>query len=292
MAFGTRPPADSDDDRLTARLGQLDLDAGRFGWVPGGGLSSTGRSEPSETQPAARDDVATPADVAAPTMPGLLRAELVERSPLWLRHWMQRAQPGNVLTALVVVAALLIGGAALWRHHAAAAAPSYSTSRTTSTAPPASATPAATTAAGSIVVDVTGQVRKPGLVTLPIGARVQDAVAAAGGFRHRREAAAVNLAARVVDGQQLIVGGANSAAAGPGSEPPGLATTTSPGAPISLSTASLAELETLPGVGPVTAQKIVDWRTAHSGFSSIEQLQQVSGIGPATYAELAPLVTP
>jgi competence protein ComEA len=147
----------------------------------------------------------------------------------------------------------------------------------------------AATDATSIVVDVGGRVRKPGLVTLPAGARVADAIDAAGGPLHPRELDRIDLAQRVADGQLLLVGVA------PATADPNAATgssTSGPTGPISLSAASIDVLETLPGVGPVTAQKIIDWRSAHGGFSSVEQLQQVPGIGPAHYAEISPLVTP
>lgn len=123
---------------------------------------------------------------------------------------------------------------------------------------------------------------------MPAGARVADAIAAAGGPLRHRELATTNLAARVTDGQLLTVGTKQAAAP---SAPTTDASSTSTGPSVDLNSATLEELETLPGVGPVTGQKIIDWRTAHSGFTSIEQLQQVSGIGPATYAELSPLVT-
>jgi competence protein ComEA len=152
-------------------------------------------------------------------------------------------------------------------------------------------TPAAvgTEASGSIVVDVGGKVRKPGLVTLPTGARVADAITAAGGPLRSTELDRVDLAARVTDGQLLLVG-VKGAAAAPGTTAAG-DSTGSP-APISLSDATVEQLETLPGVGPVTAQKIVDWRTAHGGFTSVSQLQQIPGIGPAHYSEISPLVAP
>jgi competence protein ComEA len=133
----------------------------------------------------------------------------------------------------------------------------------------------------SIVVDVGGDVRHPGLVTLPVGARVDDAIRAAGGPLRPRELARTNLAARVTDGELLVIGRKS----GHGGDD-------STGGLVDLSAASLTKLETLPGVGPVTAQKIVDWRNAHGGFTTVEQLQQVPGIGPTRYAELSPLVAP
>jgi competence protein ComEA len=139
-----------------------------------------------------------------------------------------------------------------------------------------------TTPAARIVVDVGGRVRRPGLVTLPLGARVADALRAAGGAIRRTDLLTLNLAARVSDGQLLLVGvpatvGAPGAAAADG--------------PVSLNTATVQQLDALPGVGPVLAQHIVDWREAHGGFTSVSQLQQVSGIGARKYDELKSLVT-
>jgi competence protein ComEA len=145
-----------------------------------------------------------------------------------------------------------------------------------------SASPAGAVDDGSsIVVDVAGKVRHSGLVTLPVGARVADAIKAAGGAVRQRDLDEVDLAQRVTDGELLTVGPRHGRHASGASSKL-----------VDLSTASMTKLETLPGVGPVTAQKIVDWRTAHGGFTSVSELQQVSGIGPAHYAELSPLVAP
>ena len=136
-----------------------------------------------------------------------------------------------------------------------------------------------------LVVHVVGAVRRPGLFRLVEGARVADAVARAGGPTRKAELAAVNLAAPLADGQQVLVpvrGAAGaSEGAGPGS-----------GAKVSLGAATVDQLDELPGIGPVTAQKIVDWRAEHGPFRSVEELDDVPGIGPARIEQLRELVTP
>jgi competence protein ComEA len=147
-------------------------------------------------------------------------------------------------------------------------------------------------AAALVVVDVEGAVRRPGLVRLRSGARVAEAVSRAGGFARRADRAGVNLAAPLADGQQVVVPragappGGGASAAGSGSGGP------APGAPISLSTATAEQLDTLPGIGPVTAQKIVAFREKHGPFHSVEGLDAIPGIGPARLAELQGLVAP
>jgi competence protein ComEA len=138
------------------------------------------------------------------------------------------------------------------------------------------------------VVDVVGAVREPGLYHLADGARVADAVAQAGGLARRADRSAVNLAARVADGQQVVVAARGS---------PGAATVAgggaaAPGAPVSLSAASVEQLDTLPGIGPVTAEKIVAFRQEHGPFTSVEGLDAIPGIGPARLAQLKGLVVP
>ncbi len=145
-----------------------------------------------------------------------------------------------------------------------------------------------------MVVDVAGKVRHPGLYRLPVGARVDDAVRAAGGALAGVDVSSLNLAARVVDGQQILVGIAPPAGAGAaptgGAAGPGGAAGTSAG-PVDLNTAGLDQLETLPGVGPVLGQHILDWRTAHGRFATVDQLLDVTGIGPAKFAALRALVS-
>ncbi|MEI7058891.1 helix-hairpin-helix domain-containing protein [Nocardioides sp. CCNWLW239] len=145
------------------------------------------------------------------------------------------------------------------------------------------------TSAGTVTVDVEGKVPKPGIVVLPVGSRVVDAVEAAGGAPHKH-LAGLNLAALLSDGQQIVVGapGGGAAVAAPGSGAPAAG---APGAGVSLNAASMQELETLPGIGPVTAQAIIDWRTTNGAFTSIDELLEVDGIGPKTYDSLRSLVT-
>jgi competence protein ComEA len=151
---------------------------------------------------------------------------------------------------------------------------------------PARARPAA---AKLLVIDVAGAVRHSGLYRLRAGSRIDDAIAAAGGATRKAQLDSVNLAAPVADGEQVIVperGAAGSSAA------TSTAAGSSPSAPLDLNSATLEELENLPGIGPVTAQKILDYRQAHGAFHSVAELEGVPGIGPAHMAQLKGLVIP
>jgi competence protein ComEA len=141
-----------------------------------------------------------------------------------------------------------------------------------------------------LVVSVQGRVRRPGIVRLPPGSRVVDAIAAAGGAPPATDLATVNLAAKVTDGEQIVVG-VGSGTAGAGLTAGGSRAAGAPPGPVGLNTATAAQLDALPGVGPVMAQRIVDYRTAHGGFQRIDQLQDVPGIGPSKFAQLRDLVT-
>jgi competence protein ComEA len=154
-------------------------------------------------------------------------------------------------------------------------------------------------AGSDVVVDVTGAVARPGVYRLPAGSRVDDAVKRAGGASARAETDSVNLAARLADGQQVVVpervaagagGAAGTVAAGAsaGSTGAGVAED----GPISLGTATAAELDTIDGIGPVTADDIIEFREAHGGLSSVDQLDQISGIGPATMEALRERLQP
>ncbi len=201
--------------------------------------------------------------------------------------------------ALLAVVVVVVGGRWLTSH----TGPSTATGAPQSNFPgSASVSPLQITRAPVVapVVDVTGAVRRPGVYRLAAGARVRDALARAGGTTRGADAAAVNLAAKLADGQQIVIpkaaaaapacGAAATTGTAPASGPAGGATPAS--GPVSLNGATLDQLDTLPGVGPATAQKIVDWRAQHGGFGSVEDLGQVAGIGPKKLATLRPLVQP
>jgi competence protein ComEA len=153
---------------------------------------------------------------------------------------------------------------------------------------PVGATGSPPTTGAPVTVDVTGKVRRPGIAVLDAGARVVDALEAAGGARPGVNLSALNLARPLVDGEQILVGVPT---------PPGLVASAAPAAGatagplVNINTASEAELETLPDVGPVTAEAIIAWRTEHGGYSSVDELLEVDGIGDATLSKLAPHVT-
>ncbi|MGJ9421642.1 helix-hairpin-helix domain-containing protein [Aeromicrobium sp. CF3.5] len=140
-----------------------------------------------------------------------------------------------------------------------------------------------------LVIDVIGEVATPGIVTVPRGSRVYEAIEAAGGLDGKVDTSGVNLARVLEDGEQIIVGPAPEVAAGTGGAPSGTGAT---GAKISLNRATVEQLDTLPGVGPVTAAAIIAWRDENGSFSSVEDLLDVTGIGDVTFAELRDLVTP
>jgi competence protein ComEA len=178
--------------------------------------------------------------------------------------------------ALYGLALLALGLLAVWyagRGDGAAAAPA-----------PALEVRGAGAGGSALTVHVAGAVRQPGVYRLRTGARVADAVRRAGGARRRADLSAVNLAAELQDGRQVLVPlrvSPQSVAAGGGSAGPA-----APGVPLDLNTASLEQLDELDGIGPATAQQIVDYREAHGGFGSVEELDQVPGIGETRLAAL------
>jgi competence protein ComEA len=202
--------------------------------------------------------------------------------------WRDRPEPRPVQTAVVAA----VSGAA----SDATASPAAAIGSATA-APTVPASGSATPPATEILVSVTGLVVDPGVVRLPPQARVADAIAAAGGTQPGANLTGMNLAAKLADGDSVVVTETGTAAAAPapagsgGSAGGSSAGPTGPaGGPVDLNTADAAALDTLPGVGPVMAQNILAWREANGRFSSVEQLQEISGIGPSRYAQLAPLV--
>lgn len=172
----------------------------------------------------------------------------------------------------------------------------YASSASASPSPYASSTPQ------ELVVYVCGAVRRPGVYHLAPGARIADLLSVAGGSTAKAELQAVNLAAKLTDGQQVVVpergatavaaaGDTSGAGAASGTTASGTSGSAGASAPVNLNTATEAELDALPGVGPATAQKIIDYRTANGGFKSVDDLKNVSGIGDAKFATLQPLVT-
>ncbi|MEU9302104.1 ComEA family DNA-binding protein [Streptomyces sp. NPDC048269] len=165
----------------------------------------------------------------------------------------------------------------------------------TATAPATAPAPAPAPAGGSgggaarIVVDIGGKVRDPGVRRLPAGSRVEDALAAAGGVRPGTDTTGLNRARVLVDGEQVLVGAPAPPPPGGGASGPGQGP--GPG-PLSLGSATVEQLDGLPGVGPVLAQHIVDFRTARGGFRSVEELRQVNGIGERRFADLRTRVRP
>jgi competence protein ComEA len=140
-----------------------------------------------------------------------------------------------------------------------------------------------------VVVDVAGAVSSPGVYRLPAGSRVNDAVQRAGGATARADVEAINLAARLSDGQQVVLPGRVQATAGVAAGSSAAVTTEGP---ISLGSATVEQLDTIEGIGPITAQKIVEFRDQQGGVSSVDQLDQVDGIGPATMEALRTRLQP
>jgi competence protein ComEA len=224
--------------------------------------------------------------------PGARLWEVVQRwSPTGLRG--ARTDPGRhgalALVAVALLAALTVG-AYVW--HGRPQAEPIAPPAVVSAATPAS-DPSAASRAAPLVVAVTGKVRHPGVVSLPPGSRVIDAVKAAGGPLPGADLALLNLARKVTDGE-LVAVGVPGAAAGAAPADSGAAGSTAFGAgqsgPIDLNTATATDLDTLPGVGPVLAQRILDWRGAHGQFASVDQLADVPGIGDSRMAQLRDLV--
>ncbi|MET9808756.1 ComEA family DNA-binding protein [Streptomyces halstedii] len=236
---------------------------------------------------------------------------LRDRLPLWLQLRCSLEPKSLAALAVVLVGAAVLAGAHFWsarpqtvsapeRVRGAAAealVPSTDSGVSSSpgSGPEAAGGAPAVGSGGQIVVDVSGKVHSPGIQRLPSGARVADALSAAGGVRKGTDMTGLNRARVLMDGEQVVVGlpGVQPAPGGTagGGGPTGTGQA-GPAAPLSLNTATPEQLETLPGVGPVLAQHIVDYRTEHGGYRSVDELREVNGIGDRRFADLRPLVVP
>ncbi|BCL13394.1 hypothetical protein GCM10017556_11330 [Micromonospora sagamiensis] len=317
--FRATPPAPpayrravSDDQETEAGRRLRQLLPVRTGWPaePFAAPSRPAGSLPERARPSPGDAGGPPGNAGGPPdRPGALRPSRptppdapvpdaapveaeVARSPLPGPGAFDPGRRG--VRALAVVAALVVLGAGFWAWRSRpqvdpVAVPSASA------APPVGAAPEPSSGSGGIelVVAVAGRVRRPGLVRLPAGARVADAIEAAGGAHPGVDVALLNPARKVTDGELIVVGVTPPPGAGPptAGAAPGAAGPAVPGAKVNLNTATVAQLDTLPGVGPVLAQRIVDHRDRQGGFRSVGDLRQVEGIGDARYEQLKDLVT-
>ncbi|MGW1889062.1 helix-hairpin-helix domain-containing protein [Streptomyces sp. NPDC002004] len=250
---------------------------------------------------------------AGPTWRARATLAMRERLPLWLQTRCGLERRSVVALVVVLVAAAIFAGQHFWTGrtrpvrppevvHAAPPEPAAPADPTEPS--PASASTGPTATAPPIVVDISGKVRQPGIRRLPPGSRVADALQAAGGVRPGTDLAGLNRARLLVDGEQVVVGAppgtgpGTQTGAGPG--PAGAASTSGTSGtgaaaatgPVALSTATAEQLDALPGVGPVLAQHIIDYRTEHGGFRSVDQLREVDGIGDRRFTDLKDLVRP
>jgi competence protein ComEA len=202
----------------------------------------------------------------------------------------------GVIGVLLVLGLLAAGWLLLRARPVAVASPGEVVTMSTPPQTAPTGSPSTSQSATRLVVHVLGAVRDPGLVRLPENSRVQDAIDAAGGLTHGADPRELNLAQLVTDGQQVVIGTTDDPAgevrdggqAGGGSGSGGSGSPAT--ATLDLNRANQAQLEELPGIGPVIAQAILSWRQQHGRFSRIEELQEVDGIGPKTYAQIAPYV--
>ncbi|MFH9224994.1 helix-hairpin-helix domain-containing protein [Streptomyces lydicus] len=309
------PGRDGERERVRARIAAIFGDAGV---AVAAGPPPPGHDPPED--PAPDPDPAPP----PPGRPGPRRLDrawlaLRERLPLWVQSRCGTDPKALAALALVLVVAVGFAVQHFWTGRPEAvrapaaerpsagrgpgpggeAAPSLSPSGAVSAGASASGPPGGR--GRQLVVDVVGKVRHPGIHRMPQGARVIDALQAAGGVLRGASTRGLNRARLLTDGEQIVVGeaGASAGAGGGGGAGPGaVGGGGAPGAgggpagPVSLSTATEQQLDALPGVGPVLARHIIEFRTQHGGFTSVEQLRQVTGIGDRRFADLRPLVEP
>ncbi|MFC7305589.1 helix-hairpin-helix domain-containing protein [Streptomyces monticola] len=302
------PPAPPEAQRRVPSLAPAPGHAGAVdapGAPPAGGPAGEGREPPLSPDQVAGGDGARRRR---------MRLAVRERLPLWLQ--LRCGLERRSLVALGVVLAVAVGFAVqhFWAGQPqsvrapdvvreAAAEPAPSPGRQAMTPGPGGAGGSADSGASGdrVVVDISGKVRRPGVHRLPAGSRVADALRAAGGVRRGADTSGLNRARVLIDGEQVIVGAPLGAAPPPpATSPSGTAPGTSAvpgapgaaGAPVSLNAATADQLDTLPGVGPVLAQHILDYRNEHGGFRSIDELREVNGIGDRRFADLKNAVRP
>jgi competence protein ComEA len=266
MRWGRRGDEDlrSDDDTEVVER--------RLRWVAGSAPGVYALDEPS---PAPEVDPVDPVDPADPVA---ARRALAAFDP---------GRRGVKVLAVVAAVVVVVVGFLVWR---ARPRPVVVTPPAATGVGPSAGQPAPTVS--GIVVAVAGRVHRPGLVRLPFGARVADAIEAAGGVLPGTDLGQLNLARKLIDGELLVVGA--SPVPGPAGGAPGAGAAPGapqPGAPLNLNTATVTDLDALPGVGPVLAQRIVDYRTRNGGFRSVDELRKVEGFGDARLAQLKDLVT-
>jgi competence protein ComEA len=248
--------------------------------------------------------LADPSVDEAPTLPlpavalrTRMRDRLADRwlPAAWRGARLDPGRPGALALLLTAAVAAVLAAVGVWweapRAERVPALPALVDTRPS----PAPTGPVPTTGPPEpLVVAVAGKVARPGLVRVAAGARVADVLAAAGGPLPGTDLAGVNLARKVSDGEQVAVGVAGAPDAGStstaGASSAGSAGTAAPGAPLDLNAATVEQLDVLPGVGPVTAQRIVDWRTRNGRFASVDQLREVEGIGERRLGQLRELV--
>lgn len=274
-----------DDELARARLawisaGQPALSAPRRA-LP---LDEHARGDPGgdDVEPAATGSV-LPQGVAQPALAGLVPPALAGiLEPALRRRYI-------VAVLILLLVGLGVTMAVLSRSSASQVPVGPPPEVVTQPVPPASPSPAPEPVL--LRVHVMGAVASPGVVSVPDGAIVADALAAAGGLLPEADPAELNLAARLADGQQVVVGTREQPQGDVRGEAPGGDAGTEPGGKVNLNSASQGQLEELPGVGPVLAGEIISWRETNGGFTAVSDLQEVSGIGPKTYETLEPLVT-
>ncbi|WP_435612666.1 helix-hairpin-helix domain-containing protein [Streptomyces sp. bgisy159] len=278
-----------------------------LGAAAASGPPAAATSDTSSAEPGADERAGRSAETRTDIRRGRIAAALRERLPLWAQAHCAMERRSVLALSVVLLAAAVLAAQHFWGGRpqpvrapetVRAAAPYPAVADSTASVTGAAGVPATAPAAtaAEIVVDVSGKVREPGIHRLPAGSRVADALRAAGGVRPGTDTGGINRARFLVDGEQVVVGAplpASAAAAGTagaaaGVPPPGAG----PTAPLSLNTATLEQLDTLPGVGPVLARHILDHRTRHGGFRSVDELRQVNGIGERRFADLRNLVRP